>query len=184
MKRMIMRKLCRLAIILAAIFSLSPSIAIAHDPALHGFRVVTFKRSIAAPEFILKNLSGEIVKLEQFRGDYILLNFWATWCPPCVKEMPSMERLQQKFKDKGIRVVAISLDKEPQAKVAAFVARLNLSFPILLDPDGIVSDPYGANALPSTFILNPDGRVIAAAKGERDWYGEEAISYFDELLEQ
>ena len=95
-----------------------------------------------------------------------------------------MERLQQKFKDKGIQVVAISLDKEPQAKVAAFVARLNLSFPILLDPVGIVSDPYGANALPSTFILNPEGRVIAAAKGERDWYGEEAISYFDELLKQ
>ncbi len=95
-----------------------------------------------------------------------------------------MEQLQQKFKDKGIHVVAISLDKESEEKVAAFVARLNLSFPILLDPDGIVSDPYGARELPSTFILNPDGRVIAAAKGERDWYGEEAISYFEELLKQ
>ena len=179
-----MRKFCHLTTILAIVIALSPSITFAHDPALHGFRMVTFKRSIAAPRFMLNNLNGDTVKLEQFRGDYILLNFWATWCPPCVKEMPSMERLQQKFKDKGIQVVAISLDKEPQAKVAAFVARLNLSFPILLDPVGIVSDPYGANALPSTFILNPEGRVIAAAKGERDWYSEEAISYFDELLKQ
>ena len=181
---MITRKLCWLARIMAATIALSPAIAIAHDPTLHGFRLVTFKRSIAAPEFMLKNLSGDTVRLEQFRGDYILLNFWATWCPPCVKEMPSMERLQQKFKHKGIHVVAISLDKEPEAKIAAFVARLNLTFPILLDPDGKVSGPYGANALPSTFILNPDGRVIAAAKGERDWYGDEAISYFDELLKR
>ena len=179
-----MRKYCPLAIILAAIIALSPSIAIAHDPALHGFRLVTFKRSIVAPAFMLKNLTGDSVRLEQFRGDYILLNFWATWCPPCVKEMPSMELLQQKFKEKGIHVVAISLDKEPKEEVAAFVAKLKLTFPILLDPDGIVSDPYGANALPSTFILNPDGRVIAAAKGERDWYSEEAISYFDELLKR
>ena len=179
-----MRKYCPLAIILAAIIALSPSIAIAHDPALHGFRLVTFKRSIVAPEFMLKNLTGDSVRLEQFRGDYILLNFWATWCPPCVKEMPSMELLQQKFKEKGIHVVAISLDKEPKEEVAAFVAKLKLTFPILLDPDGIVSDPYGANALPSTFILNPEGRVIAAAKGERDWYSEEAISYFDELLKR
>ena len=93
-----------------------------------------------------------------------------------------MERLQQHFKNNGMRIVAVSLDKESQEKVAAFVAKLNLTFPILLDPDGIVSDPYGANALPSTFILNPDGQVIAAAKGERDWYAKEAISYFGELL--
>ena len=95
-----------------------------------------------------------------------------------------MELLQQHFKEKGIHVVAVSLDKEPKEEVAAFVAKLKLTFPILLDPDGIVSDPYGANALPSTFILNPDGQVIAAAKGERDWYAKEAISYFDELLKR
>ena len=93
-----------------------------------------------------------------------------------------MQQLQQNFKDRGIQIVAISLDKEPEEKVAAFAARLKLTFPILLDPDGKVSGPYGAYALPSTFILNPDGRVIAAAKGERDWYGAGAVSYFDELL--
>lgn len=179
-----MYKYSRLAVFLAITIGLFPPIAIAHDPALHGFRMVTFKRSITAPEFSLQNLHGDSVRLEQFRGDYILLNFWATWCPPCVKEMPSMEQLRQNYKDKGIQVVAISLDKEPREKVAAFVARLKLTFPILLDPDGIVSKPYGATELPSTFILNPDGQVIAAAKGERDWYGEEAISYFDELLTQ
>jgi peroxiredoxin len=175
-------RVSRLTILLATVIALSPVIAIAHDPASHGFRLVAFKSSFAAPGFILNDLSGERVKLEQFRGDYVLLNFWATWCPPCVKEMPSMERLQQDFKDRGIQVVAISLDKEPKEKVAAFVDQLSLTFPILLDPDGIVSGPYGASALPSTFILDPDGRVIAAAKGERDWHGEEAISYFDELL--
>ncbi len=93
-----------------------------------------------------------------------------------------MERLQQHFKGKSMQVVAVSLDKEPEAAVAEFVARLKLTFPVLLDPEGIVSGPYGASALPSTFILNPEGRVIAAAKGERDWSSDEAISYFDELL--
>ncbi len=179
-----MNKLNRLAIIMATIICLSPSIAIAHDPASHGFRLVTFKRSIAAPEFMLKDLSGDSVKLEQFRGDYILLNFWATWCPPCVKEMPSMDRLQRYFKDKGIQVVAISLDKEPGEMVTAFVDKLKLTFPILLDPVGIVSGPYGASALPATFILDPDGKVIAAAKGERDWYSAESISYFEELVKR
>lgn len=177
-----MYKYSRLAIFLAITIGFTPLIAIAHDPALHGFRMVSFKRSIAAPEFNLKNLNRVSVKLAQFRGDYILLNFWATWCPPCINEMPSMEQLQQKYKGRGFQVVAISLDKEPREKVAAFVARLKLTFPILLDPDGIVSEPYGANELPSTYILDPEGRVIAAAKGERDWFGEEAISYFDELL--
>ena len=95
-----------------------------------------------------------------------------------------MERLQQHFKGKGIQIVAVSLDKDQEEKVAIFAAKLNLTFPILLDPDGKVSGPYGANALPSTFILNPEGQVVAAAKGERDWYGDEAISYFDELLKQ
>ena len=94
-----------------------------------------------------------------------------------------MQRLQQHFKDNGLQVIAVSLDRELEEKVAEFVDRLNLTFPILLDPDGVVSGPYGANELPSTFILNPDGQVIAAAKGERDWYAEQAISYFDELLD-
>jgi len=172
----------RLVIVVAACICLSPTMAIAHDPESHGFRLVTFKRSIAAPEFTLKDLAGDSVKLEQLRGNYILLNFWATWCPPCVKEMPSMERLQQHFKDKSMQVIAVSLDKEPEAVVAEFVARLKLTFPVLLDPEGIVSGPYGASALPSTFIVNPEGRVIAAAKGERDWSSDEAISYFDELI--
>ncbi|MFQ5545736.1 MAG: peroxiredoxin family protein [Acidiferrobacterales bacterium] len=161
-----------------------PPIASAHDPALHGFRLVTFKRPIAAPVFSLRNLAGDVVKLEQFRGQYVVLNFWATWCPPCVKEMPSMERLQQHFKDKRFRVVAISLDKEPKQKVQSFVSKLNLTFSILLDPKGIAALPYGARDLPSTFILNTDGQVIAAAKGERDWHSEEAVSYLNELLKQ
>lgn len=173
-----------LALVMVTISVARAPTAFAHDPALHGFRLVTFKRSIAAPGFTLKDLNGDTVRLEQFRGQYIVLNFWATWCPPCVKEMPSMERLQQHFKDKRFRVVAISVDKEPEQIVQPFVTRLKLTFPILLDPDGTAAHPYGARDLPSTFVLNPDGQVIAAAKGERDWYAEAAISYLNELLER
>lgn len=177
--------MCRLnqLVILMTITLLSwPGVAITHDASQHGFRLVSFERSVTAPEFSLKNLGGETVKLEQFRGQTIVLNFWATWCPPCIKEMPSMQRLQQHFSGNQFQVVAISLDKESEQIVQSFASKLNLTFPILLDPEGVAADPYGAKDLPSTFILDQKGQVIAAAKGERDWYSPSAISYISELL--
>ena len=167
---------------LALVISLLSSLALAEEPAHHGFGLVNFEPSIEAPDFSLMNLDGDTVSLEQLRGRHIMLNFWATWCAPCIKEMPSLQQLQEHFKDRQFQVVAISVDQDSDAAVAAFVEKLNLSFQILLDPATRVSGQYGANALPSTFILNPRGQVIAAAKGERDWYSQEAIAYLNDLL--
>ena len=159
-----------------------PLLLTAHAPDLHNFRMVTFKRPFSAPGFQLPDLETHMRALSDFQGHYVLLNFWATWCKACLKEMPSLEKLYQRLQSHGFVVVAVSTDTEGDAKVTPFVSKLQLTFPILLDADQAVSKRYGARDLPSSFLLNPQGQVIAAAKGERDWFSEQALSYFDELV--
>jgi len=154
----------------------------AHDPALHGFKLVSFARPFTPPDFSLVDLSGKRVALTEFRGQFVLLNFWATWCPPCLEEMPSMDLLYQRLRDRGFVVIAISSDKEGAPVVGSFVDKLGTSFPILLDPDGQVSRAYGAKNLPVSFLLDRDGRVIAAAQGARDWASTQALSVLEELV--
>lgn len=154
----------------------------AHAPSLHKFALVDFKRPFPAPAFSLKNLEGNDAALNDFQGNYVLLNFWATWCVPCLKEMPSMQQLYQRYQEKNFTIVAVSIDTDTKDKVPAFVEKLKLTFPILLDPNNQASKVYGVKDLPSSFLLSPEGKVIAAAKGERDWFSEEALSYLDELI--
>ena len=165
-----------------AVFALLTSTLQAHDPALHGFKMSTFDPPFAAPEFDLAVLDGESASLDTYKGQFVLLNFWATWCPPCLEEMPHMETAYQHFKDRGFAVVAISSDEEGESTVAPFIEKLGVTFPILLDTDKAVSTVYGAKNLPLSFILNRNGEVIAGAVGERNWASEEAISVLDEMI--
>jgi peroxiredoxin len=167
------------------LFLLSPALfssAAAHAPEHHKFRLVTFRRPLPAPAFELAGPSGKAVRLADLRGKVVLLNFWATWCPPCVREMPSMEALYGKYRGRNFEVVAVSLDERGAAVVMPFLERLKLTFQVALDPDGEVSAVYGARDLPSSFLIDPAGNVIAAAKGERDWFSPGARSYMDELI--
>ena len=154
----------------------------AHDPSRHGFKLVTFARPFTPPDFSLMDLSGKRAELAEFRGQYVLLNFWATWCPPCVKEMPSMDVLYQRYRDRGFAVVAISSDKEGAQLVRSFTEKLGVSFRILLDPDGRISEAYGAKNLPVSFLLDRQGNVIAAAQGAREWDSPEALSALEEII--
>ena len=157
--------------------------ALAHGPRQHSVKLVEFKPPVPAPDFTLENLEGESVRLADFRGKFVLLNFWATWCPPCVREMPSMQRLGKRFKDRPFVVLGISLDTSKDApKVKAFIKRLKLTFPMSLDPNSRISEKYGARDLPATFLIDPLGRVILAAKGERDWYSKEIVGYLEEVV--
>ena len=177
-----MRPLPALALALLLV-GLLPAPARAHDPALHGFNLVTFERPFPAPAFSAQRLRGEQTPLSAFRGRYVLLNFWATWCPPCLEEMPSMDALHRDYRERGLSVVAVSSDKEGAAVVAGFVEKLGVTFPILLDPDGSVATAYGARNLPVTFLLDRDGNVVAAAQGARDWNSSEARSTIAEYLD-
>ncbi len=168
--------------ILIVMAAFVPKALLAHAPQFHDFRLVAFSRPFPAPGFQLPDLADQAHQLADFKGQYVLLNFWATWCAPCVEEMPALEALHQKLRPHGFTVVAISTDTIETAKIEAFVRKLKVTFPIFRDADQAISKKYGARDLPATFLLNPKGEVIAAAKGARDWASEQAFSYFNELL--
>jgi peroxiredoxin len=134
-----------------------------------------------AETFTLKTLEGGTVSLEDYRGKLIFLNFWATWCPPCRAEMPSMQKLWENFKEEGFVILAIDI-QEDSGLVSSFVNERGLSFPVLLDEKGKVSRSYGIRGIPTTFLLNPEGEIIGKAVGARDWASEESFELIGELL--
>jgi len=147
--------------------SLAPSTA-SLDAALRELDLVKPSRAKSAEDFTLAALNGGTFSLADQRGKIVLINFWATWCPPCLEEMPAMERLWQKHKDSGFVLVAVSVDTDPK-KVVPFVTEHKLTFPIALDPSMGVADKYGVRALPSSFIVDKGGLMAGLALGPRQW---------------
>ena len=147
--------------------ALAPSTA-AIEVALRELDLVKPSRSRAAEDFTLPALGGGTFRLSEQRGKIVLVNFWATWCPPCLEEMPAMERLWRKYKDAGFVLVAVSVDTDPQ-KVTPFVREHTLTFPIAFDTTMAVAEKYGVRALPSSFILGRGGELAALALGPRHW---------------
>ncbi len=134
-------------------------------------------------EFSLKDLSGDKVRISDFRGKIVFLNFWTTWCPYCRVEMPSMEKLHKKMKDKPFAMVAVDL-QEPLSAVKAFLERYKLSFTSLLDSKGTVGEQFGVRAIPASFLLDKSGRVIAKVTGPREWNGKQSVALFEYLVER
>lgn len=114
-----------------------------------------------AYDFTLERLDGGTLTLSDLRGGWALVNFWATWCPPCVKEMPYLEELAQ---SREIAVVGVNMN-EPRARVEKFVAEAGVTFPILLEPDDVVKIMYEARALPRSALVAPDGTVAGIIMG-------------------
>jgi peroxiredoxin len=140
-------------------------------------------RTILAPEFALRDLDGTLRHLASFRGRVVLLHFWATWCPPCRTEMLSMAGLYQAYKDDGFEVVAVASDVQGAQVVQPFVAQLHLSFTTLLDPTGQVTRLYGVTTLPTTYLLDRDGRLVTVAIGGHDWATADASALIKSLLD-
>jgi peroxiredoxin len=132
-------------------------------------------RPKAAEEFTLPTPGGGTFKLSEHRGKVVMVNFWATWCPPCLEEMPAMERLYRQHKDAGFTLVAVSVDADPK-KVTPFVTEHKLTFPIGLDPKMGLANGYAVRALPSSFIVGRDGNLEALAIGPRHWDSDAAHS--------
>ncbi|WP_226641808.1 redoxin domain-containing protein [Mesobacillus subterraneus] len=112
---------------------------------------------MAAPNFTLKNLAGEEVSLKDYRGKKVMLNFWATWCPPCKEEMPAMEKFY-KENSKEVEILAVNLD--PQNNVKGFVEENGLTFPILLDKEGRTQQTYSVISIPTSLIIDEHGLII------------------------
>jgi thiol-disulfide isomerase/thioredoxin len=132
-------------------------------------------------DFTLPLLGGTNQKLSDLKGKVVFLNFWATWCPPCRQEMPSMETLYQRFKGQGLEVLAVDCQEEAR-DVSAFMRRNKLSFPAALDASGMVSGYYGIEAIPTTYIIDRSGKIILKVVGSLNWNNQKIIAAFEVLL--
>ena len=131
----------------------------------------------------LPDLNGMMVKFSDFKGKIVFLNFWATWCPPCRFEMPAMEKLHKKLKDKDFVMIAVDL-QDPASVVKKYFKKNKLTFISLLDADGQVSGLFGVRSIPTTFILDKEGRIIGGAVGAREWNSQESVALFEHLINQ
>ena len=139
------------------------------------------KTPAAAPNFELKDPAGKPLSLKDFRGKVVFLNFWATWCPPCIEEMPAMEKLHQELEKDGLVMLAVNFQEGPE-RVKEFFTQHNLTFTPLLDRDGKVTEQYQAWGLPVSVVINKRGQIAARATGSKDWHSDEARQFFKKLL--
>jgi len=143
---------------------------------------VALKKGKEAKPFTLKDLEGRDVSLSDYSGKIVFLNFWATWCPPCRKEMPSMEALQKKLGSEDFIILAVATDRKGADLVRPFVEEKKLSIKVLIDDRSDVSDAYGVIALPTTYIIGRDGIIIELVRGGAEWDDAETVEYFKALI--
>ena len=125
--------------------------------------------STTAPDFTLRTMDGPNLRLQEQRGQVVLVNFWATWCGPCRQEIPHLNKLYEKYRSSGFVLLGVNIDDD--AKVAADVAaKLGVKFPVLLDTDKKVSRLYDMSAMPATVVIDRDGRVRYIHRGYREGY--------------
>ncbi len=135
-----------------------------------------------APGFRLRSLAGGETALDSLRGKVVVLNFWATWCPPCVEEMPSLERLYRTLGPEGLAVVTVACD-EDEADVRRFVTEHGLTLPVLRDPGGrVAADDYRTTGYPETFVLDRAGALLRHTVGPAEWDAPQALAYFRGLM--
>jgi cytochrome c biogenesis protein CcmG/thiol:disulfide interchange protein DsbE len=136
----------------------------------------------SAPNFIFPDLKGQQISLSDQRGKVVLVNIWATWCPPCKQEMPSMQKLYEKFKGENFEILAVSIDSTGRDAVAPFTRTMNLTFPVLLDPKEDIGSLYGITGVPESFIIDKEGIVVEKIIGPIDWATPKVFQFFQDLI--
>lgn len=137
-----------------------------------------------APNFEFPGLDGKLVSLNDYRGKVVLVNIWATWCRPCVDEMPSMQKLYQELQDDDFEILAVSVDTLGEKVVKPFMQKYQLTFPALLDPQGSIKASYGATGIPESFIIDRQGLLVKKVIGAIDWSSPEVFGFFRNLIQQ
>ena len=159
----------QLFLLLAMLLALAgmPVLADAEESGL-GYQFSPVSPLKLAPDFTLEDMDGESYKLQDYRGKVVLVNFWATWCPPCRKEMPALEALYKKLGGDSFAVLAVNQWEDPD-HVFAYTGELNVfpTFPILFDPESKISAEYGVKGLPTSFLIDKKGRLAYRAVGGR-----------------
>jgi thiol-disulfide isomerase/thioredoxin len=134
-----------------------------------------------AQNFTLQDVDGETFELDQTRGDWVFLHFWASWCGPCRKEMPAVQKIASIFKDDNFQIVMINMAENEDA-IFEFLASINVDLISLMDVDGQVTEVWKPRGLPTTFLINPKGEIKYQAIGGRDWDKPEYIAFLKKLL--
>jgi peroxiredoxin len=136
-----------------------------------------------APDFTLKDVKGNSVTLSQYRGKVVFLNFWATWCPPCLAEMPAMERLNEVYGSRDFVMLAVNAEEDVEA-VKAFLKEHPHSFPVLLDLEAEAQSLYGVYRFPETFLIDKSGKIVERYLGARDWSSVDFIKKINILMKE
>ena len=139
-------------------------------------------KTLTAPPFSLPDTNGKLVSLSDYKGKWVFVNFWATWCGPCVIEMPMLAKLHNTMKGKKFEMLAINVEEIEPEYVKKFVKDNNLPFTVLLDKDSKIGKTYSVSSLPTTYVVSPAGEVYTRAVGMREWDSEEVITYFKDLV--
>ncbi len=141
------------------------------------------KEGHQAPDFALKTLEGKTLRLSELRGKkVVLINFWATWCPPCRLEMPTMQQIYSEYGKKGFEILAVNIEPDAKQEIREFIKELRLTFPVLLDPQMKVAREYRLFGLPASVLVDRKGIVRARETGYHDWTDKESREQVESLL--
>jgi len=168
-KRNLLKLLVLAAIVAGAIFL-----------ALQSRRSRPLEVGDVAPDFTLPTLTQTSVSLHDYRHGVVVVNFWATWCPPCIEETPSLQEFAERMRGRGVTVIGVSVDQD-QAALERFVASAQLSFPIARDPEQAVSARYGTFKFPESYVIDAEGRIARKIVGAIDWRDPQIISFVGSL---
>ena len=144
-------------------------------------QVELFSNPTAQIEVLLEDINGAEIDISDFKGNIVFLNFWATWCPSCVTEMPAMEKLHRRLKSEDFAMVAVSI-QESAAEVRRFFKQHQLTYTALLDSIGKTVPAFGIRAIPTTLLIDKSGRIFARIMGPREWDSRESVAMFKQLL--
>lgn len=157
-----------------------------HAPPLDPFEkagVTELKEGQRGPALRLALFTGGEATLDTWKDKLVVLNFWATWCTPCTTEMPALEALWREYRDRGLVVVGVSVDRgAPRLLIEPYLKNLDLTFPILLDPQMETANAWRVPGVPATFVIRPGGEVVGMAIGIREWNSKEMKALLERLL--
>ncbi|NOY64831.1 MAG: TlpA family protein disulfide reductase [Nitrospirae bacterium] len=135
-----------------------------------------------APDFSLPSIEGSLYRLSDLHGKVVILNFWATWCTPCLEEMPALDILNKRYKDKGLVILGISIDRKRET-LEEFLSKNPVSYPILLDQKGeVFVNKFTVTGLPATYVVDKDGYIVEQYTGKKDFTSQEFTDLIERLL--
>jgi thiol-disulfide isomerase/thioredoxin len=164
-----------LALLLSVLLWAAPAVA----PCAPGLSEI----AINHPGFSLPDLKGNLHTPEEYRGKVVLVNFWASWCPPCIQEMPALERLGKQLADEPFEIIAINVG-EQKYRVWKFIRLVDFDIPVLLDTDQQTFEAWDVKTLPTSFLLDRNGQLSYRVQGVPEWGSEETLSVIRALLQQ